>query len=261
MSSQAPPPSSSGIDLYSFPTPNGLQVSIALEELKEAGEAIEYTYHTINIGKNESKAEWFIRDVNPNGRIPAIIDRDRNNAHAFETGSILLYLLNKRDPRRILHFQDEQEELDLQNWIFFKHGGLAPMAGQANWFLSSSVKMPVGAKRYIDETKRLLSVYEDRLDGREFLIGAGKGKFSYADIASFPWVRSTPLALGETLAQAGFPRVDAWVKRIDARPAVKRAIPSDNFVDNILNAPDAAQKLKARVEWVYQADEHRKDEL
>ncbi|KAK4050890.1 Glutathione S-transferase 2 [Microbotryomycetes sp. JL201] len=259
--STPPPPSSSGIDLYSWPTPNGLKISVALEELKEAGVPVSWTYHPINIGKGESKSEWFIRDVNPNGRIPAIIDRERG-AHAFETGSILLYLAQKRDADNFaLHFEGEQDELDMQNWIFFQHGGIGPMQGQANFFVGSSVKVPVAAKRYINESKRLLSVYEAQLDGREFLVGAEKGKFSYADIASFTWIRAAPLVLGETLSEAGFPRVDAWVQRINARPAVKRAIPVDNSIDTIMSAPDAAQKLKDRVKWVHEADQQKKDEL
>ncbi|KAK4047195.1 Glutathione S-transferase 2 [Microbotryomycetes sp. JL221] len=261
--SNAPPPSSSGIDLYSWPTPNGLKITVALEELKEAGVAVEYTYHPIDISKNESKSDWYIKTINPNGRIPALVDRDNNNLHSFETGSMLLYLANYRDKEFKLHFKEPQEELDMTNWIFFQHGGYGPMAGQAGFFLGHAVKQPIAAKRYIDETKRLLSVYEARLQedgGRDFLVGAGKGKLSYADIASFTWVRAAPLVLGESISKAGFPAVDAWVQRLNNRPASKRAIPADGFVDKILNAPDAEQKLKDRVKWVYESD-RKKDEL
>lgn len=117
-------------------------------------------------------------------------------------------------------------------------------------------------QRYINETKRLYQVYEERLSsGREYLVGEGSGKFSYADCVTFTWIRACPYSLGITdLAKAGFPNLDAYVKRCEARPAVAKAIEGD-MIQKMLSAPEAEANIRKRVAWVEEADEKKKDEL
>ncbi|SCZ89218.1 BZ3500_MvSof-1268-A1-R1_Chr1-1g01036 [Microbotryum saponariae] len=271
-----PPASSKGIDFYSVDTPNGMKISLAFAELKEAGSDLVVNRHNINFGKNEQKEEWFLKEVNPNGRIPAV----------FESGSILLYIakvsrvektcktlpptsdtdrcymtLQHYDSTYNLHFQDDKDETDMISWIFFQNTGLGPMQGQANHFLSAAPeKIPYAARRFIDETKRLLSVYEEKLVGREYVVGEGQGKYSYADITAFTWIRAVPLVLGASLSESGFPNVEKWVARIADRPASKASFKPDDFVTKALSGGPEA--LKKRVEWVYeQKEEHKKDEL
>ncbi|GAA5824009.1 hypothetical protein JCM11251_003378 [Rhodosporidiobolus azoricus] len=232
--STGPPASEDGLDLYSVRTPNGLKINVALEELKELGLPLKWTEHVLDFGKNEQKEPWYLQ-INPNGRIPAVIDRDRKDQRIWETGSILLYLSKHYDKDFLLHFENDAEETEMWSWVFFQHGGLGPMQGQAGHFLGAApVKDKYAAKRYIEETKRLLSVYEDRLNegedgGREYLAGEGKGRFSFADIVSFTWARAYPMSLGVPSLASGehgfsFPAVSAWLDRIAARPGTKRAL-------------------------------------
>ncbi|GAA6061202.1 hypothetical protein JCM10212_001523 [Sporobolomyces blumeae] len=268
--STAPPASPSGIDLYSVRTPNGLKVNIALEELNALGTPIEYKEHAIDFSKKEQKEPWFL-EINPNGRIPAIVDRSNDDIKVWETGSILRYLAEHYDKEHKLHFDSFAEETEMYNWIFFQHGGLGPMAGQANHFLSADIKLPYAAKRYMDETKRLMSVYESRMseaievDGqpqeREYLAGKGKGKFSYADIASFTWVRIHPFSLGVPSLSTDFPRVARWLERIEAREGVKRAVKGD-MLDKFKSKEGWEAESRQRVEWVERGEEKpKRDEL
>ncbi|GJN92300.1 hypothetical protein Rhopal_005330-T1 [Rhodotorula paludigena] len=267
MFSTGPPASPSGIDLYSFRTPNGLQMNVALEELANLGVPVEWKEHTINISKNEQKEQWYLSEINPNGRIPAIVDRSHDNIRVFETGSILLYLSKVYDTDFKLHFEDLADETEMWSWVFFKHGGYAPMAGQAGHFLNAApVKDVYAARRYIDEAKRLLSVYETQLsqgDGRDYLVGSGRGKFSYADIASFPWIRGHPSSLAiPSLAEAGFPALDAWVRRIEARPGSAKAIEGD-FIGKLKSEKGWEEKVREKGRWVWEekGEERKRDEL
>ncbi|GAA6023515.1 hypothetical protein JCM10207_005700 [Rhodosporidiobolus poonsookiae] len=263
-----PPASSEGIDLYSVRTPNGLKINVALEELRELGSPIKWTEHTLNFGKNEQKEEWFVREINPNGRIPAIVDRSRASQRIFETGSILLYLSKHYDPEYRLHFDNDGEETEMWSWVFFQHGGLGPMQGQAGHFLNAAPeKIPYAAKRYIDETKRLFQVYENRLaegEGRDFLAGQGRGRFSYADIASFTWIRAHPMSLGlPSLSRAGFPLLESWVERIAARPGTQRAL-EGNGVDKMKREQGWEEKVEEKARWVWEAEKEKeqpRDEL
>ncbi|KAG8988120.1 glutathione S- transferase, nitrogen catabolite repression regulator [Tulasnella sp. JGI-2019a] len=219
--------------LYTAATPNGLKTSILLEELK-AAYGLEYTTKTLNFGKNEQKEPWFI-DINPNGRIPAIVDETRDNFKVFETAAITLYLTQHYDPEFKFSFdasKDANNYSEALQWIFFIHGGIGPMQGQAgHFFRFASEKIPYGINRYIAETKRLYSVLELRLKSRDYLAGDGKGKFSIADINGFPWVRShTLIGITEEELAKDYPGVDAWLKRIEARPAVYAGlgVPSRN---------------------------------
>ncbi|KAF5364186.1 hypothetical protein D9756_000690 [Leucocoprinus leucothites] len=209
--------------LYTFTTPNGYPISILLEELKAVYPGkIDYEVKTLDIRTNAQKEEWFIK-INPNGRIPAIVDQARNNFNVFETSAILLYLAQHYDPENKFSFDpttDPDNYSEMVQWLFFAHGGLGPMQGQAHHFLKYAPEdIPYGKTRYIDETKRLYGVLEIRLKNREWLAGPGRGKYSLADIKAFPWVRIHAHAGIETLDE--FPNVKAWIERANAREQTK----------------------------------------
>ncbi|KAH7930116.1 glutathione S-transferase [Leucogyrophana mollusca] len=205
--------------LYTAATPNGHKVSIFLEELKALyGSAVDYDVEKINIQANVQKEPWFIK-LNPNGRIPVLVDRTRNNFPVFETAAILLYLEQHYDTQKTFSFEDADELSEQFQWMFFAHGGVGPMQGQAHHFLHYAPEdIPYGKKRYQDETKRLYGVLDIRLNGRDYLVGAGKGKYSIADINVLPWVRIHKHAGIENLDE--FPHVKVWLERALARPAV-----------------------------------------
>jgi len=220
--------SSKPLTLWSWGTPNGHKTSIYLEELKAAygTSVIDYDVHPINISKDTQKEPWFIK-INPNGRIPALTDHSRGDFNVFESAAILLYLAQHYDKEHKFSFDpttgpnDYSESLQ---WIFFTHGGIGPMQGQANHFnRAAPEKIPYAITRYQNETKRLYGVLEIRLkEGREYLAGPGKGKYSIADINAFPWVRIHPFAGIESVDE--FPNVKAWLDRIAARPAVQKGL-------------------------------------
>ncbi|KAH8921569.1 glutathione S-transferase C-terminal-like protein [Atractiella rhizophila] len=226
MSSQAPS-SKSGLTLYSWPTPNGVKLSIALEELKQAGDIPDYAVVPINIGASpEPQKQPDFLAINPNGRIPALHDSNKDFS-VFESGAILLYLAEHYSPSHKFDFSagSLKEQSELLQWIFFQAGGLGPMAGQLGHFKGAATKIgqdkaEYGINRYAAETKRLLEVYEKRLEGRDYLVGEGKGKYSFADIMTIGWARLAPGALTDP-HKAEFPNVKAWVDRIEARPAVQ----------------------------------------
>jgi len=176
---------------------------------------VPYEVKAISFKDNEQKSEWFLK-INPNGRIPAIVDHKNSDFPVFETSAILLYLAQHYDPERKISF-DPVKESDLFSeavqWIMFAHGGVGPMQGQANHFFRyAPEKIPYGIKRYQDETNRLYSVIEKRLEGREWLVGS---HFSIADIKTFPWVRTGPWS---GIDHSPYPNIQAWIKRISARP-------------------------------------------
>jgi GST-like protein len=201
------------IELYSWPTPNGHKVHIALEEL-----GLPYTTIGVNIGEGEQFRPDFLA-INPNHRIPAIIDRDGPGGDSlalFESGAILIYLAEKSG--RLIPTDPAQRYICLQ-WLMFQMGGIGPMFGQANHFANyAPEKIPYAIERYRNEMARLIRVLEKRLSQAEYLAGAD---YSIADIATFPWVRSAAAA-GASLAET--PSVQAWVDRIAARPAVARGL-------------------------------------
>lgn len=218
-------PSNIPLLLYYAGTPNGKQPSILLEELKAAYGSLNYDIHKVNLGNNEQKEPWFIK-LNPNGRIPALVDRSRNNFAVFETAAILLYLEQHYDKEFKFSFDPVKQPDDyseMLQWIFFAHGGVAPMQGQANHFGRYAPEdIPYAKKRYIDETKRLYGVIEIRLANRKYLAGPGEGVYSIADIKAVPWVRIHAYAGIESLDQ--WPNVKAWIERVEARPAVKAGL-------------------------------------
>nr|XP_031858947.1 uncharacterized protein CI109_005615 [Kwoniella shandongensis]KAA5526019.1 hypothetical protein CI109_005615 [Kwoniella shandongensis] len=215
------------LHLYTAPTPNGYKPSILLEELHAAypeSKELVYDYSYLSFKDNDQKKPEFLK-INPNGRIPALVDDNytvagKDGGHkVWESASILLWLVERYDKENKFWFDKPEEKSDALSWIFFAHGGVGPMQGQANHFFRyAPEKIPYGIKRYQDETARLYSVLEDRLSDPSsggFLVG---GKFSVADINVYPWVKIHAWSGVETTP---FPAVEKWLETIGARPAVQ----------------------------------------
>ncbi|KAI0921487.1 hypothetical protein AcW1_004554 [Taiwanofungus camphoratus] len=212
--------------LYTGPTPNGHKVSIFLEELKLAYGGPEYDVYRIDISTNIQKEPWFIK-LNPNGRIPVLVDRSRNNFVVFETAAILLYLQQHYDKGNKFGFDKENDAdhySEMLQWIFFAHGGVGPMQGQSNHFNRYAPEdIPYAKKRYIDETKRLYGVLEIRLSqNRDWLAGPGRGIYSVADMNVLAWVRLHGVAKVESLDE--WPNVKNWLARASERPGFKAGV-------------------------------------
>ena len=166
------------IDLYTAPTPNGWKASVTLEEL-----GLPYETHAMNLAKNEQKEPWFLA-INPNGRIPAIIDRDCANLAIFESGAIMIHLAEKAG--RLLP-KDPAGRARVLSWLMFQMGGVGPMMGQANvFFRYFPEKIQPAIDRYQNESRRLFEVLDRRLGESEWLAD----DFSIADIANWCWVRT-----------------------------------------------------------------------
>ncbi|MGY5778732.1 glutathione binding-like protein [Rhizobium sp. LEGMi135b] len=209
------------IQLYSLPTPNGVKVSIALEEL-----GLAYEPHLISFGTNDQKSPEFV-SLNPNGRIPAIIDPngpDGKPIGLFESGAILVYLAEKTGK---LMPSDAARRYETLEWVFFQMAGVGPMFGQFGHFFKFAAEKVANnsypVERYRDEAKRLLGVLEERLKGREWIMG---DEYTIADITTFPWVRGVDVFYGgrEVLEFESFPSVMAWLDRALARPASQRGL-------------------------------------
>lgn len=197
------------IDLYTSATPNGWKASILLEEL-----GVPYELHAISLSKQDQKAPEYLK-LNPNGRIPTIVDRDEGHFAVFESGAILIYLAEKYG--RFMP-KDVRGRYEVIQWVMFQMGGIGPMQGQANvFFRYAPEKIPYAIERYQTETKRLYRVLETQLEGREYLCG----EYSIADIANWSWV-SLHFWAGVDIDD--LPNLKSWVERIRARPAVQRGI-------------------------------------
>lgn len=198
------------IDLYTWTTPNGRKVSIALEEL-----ALPYTVHPIVIRDQVQKQPWFLK-INPNGRIPAIIDRANGDFAVFESGAILLYLAEQTGK---LLPNDVQGRSRTIQWLMFQMGGVGPMQGQANVFNRYfPEKIPAVIARYVNEVKRLYGVLDGELATREFIAGDA---YTIADIAHYPWVAQADWS-GVELAD--FPQLKRWFDALSLRPAVQKGM-------------------------------------
>lgn len=208
------------LQLYSLPTPNGVKVSIMLEEI-----GLPYEPHLVDIMKNESWTPEFL-SLNPNGKIPAIVDPNGPGGKPlglFESGAILVYLAEKTGK---LIPADAAGRYETLQWVFFQMAAIGPMFGQVGFFHKFAGKdyedkRPL--KRYVDESRRLLGVLETRLDGRDWIMGA---EYDIADIASLGWVRNLVgfYGAGDLVEFDSFPRVKAWLERGLARPAVQRGL-------------------------------------
>jgi glutathione S-transferase/GST-like protein len=200
------------IDLYTAATPNGWKASITLEELE-----LPYELHAIDLSSGEQKKPWFTA-INPNGRIPAIVDRGNDDFAVFESGAIMIYLAERSG--RLLP-TDEKGRSRVMQWLMFQMGGLGPMMGQANVFNRYfPEKIPAAIDRYLRESRRLLEVLDGHLASHEYLAG----DYSIADIANWSWahIHDWP---GVDID--GLDHLKRWMDAVGARPAVQRgrAIP------------------------------------
>jgi GSH-dependent disulfide-bond oxidoreductase len=208
------------LQLYSVPTPNGVKVSIMLEEI-----GLPYEVHAINIGKNESHEPAFL-SLNPNGKIPAIIDPNGPGGKPlglFESGAILLYLAEKTGQ---LLPDDAARRYETIQWVFFQMAFVGPMFGQVGYFFKFAGKEIEDKRplnRYRDESKRLLRVLDTRLEGRQWIMG---DEYTIADISLFGWVRNLIGFYGarDLVDYDALSHVPAWLERGLARPAVKRGL-------------------------------------
>ena len=214
------------IDLYTAATPNGWKASIALEEL-----GLPYTVRSLDLGKLDQKQEWYLR-INPNGRIPAIVDRDAGDFPVFESGAILLYLAEKAGK---LIPSDAKGRSRVVQWLMFQMGGVGPMQGQANvFFRYAPEKIPFAIARYQNETRRLYEVLDRRLGEAEYL----GGDYSIADIATWPWVSLHDWA---GVPVDGLDHLKRWIDAVGARPAVQRG----RAVPKVERPPDAEEIKQA----------------
>ena len=208
------------LQLYSLPTPNGVKVSILLEEI-----GLPYEPHLVDFGRNDQLTPEFL-SLNPNNKIPAIVDPDGPGGRPlalFESGAILVYLAEKTG--RLLP-QDAAGRYEALQWLMFQMGGIGPMFGQLGFFHKFAGKDYEDKRprdRYVAESKRLLAVLEQRLAGREWLLDSG---YSIADIATWPWVRNLFgfYGAGDLVGQSELPNVARVLEAFVARPAVQRGL-------------------------------------
>ena len=196
------------IELFTAATPNGWKISIALEEM-----ALPYTLRLLTLSKLEQKEEWFLK-INPNGRIPAIVDHDNDDFAVFESGAILIYLAEKTG--KFLPSEPKARSRVLQ-WLMFQMGGVGPMMGQANvFFRYAPEKIPYAIDRYQREVRRLFEVMELQLANHEYIAGPD---YSIADMALWSWIAG----YGWSGVQIeGLTQLNRWMDLIGTRPAAQR---------------------------------------
>ncbi|MHB9798600.1 glutathione binding-like protein [Pseudomonas sp. MT3] len=208
------------LQLYSLPTPNGVKVSIMLEEL-----GLPYEPHLVSFERNDQMSPEFL-SLNPNNKIPAILDPngpDGKPLALFESGAILVYLADKTDSLIVPGPTGRYETLQ---WLMFQMGGIGPMFGQIgffNKFAGKDYEDKRPLQRYVDEAKRLLGVLDQRLQGRDWIMGE---RYTIADIATFPWIRNLVgfYEAGELVGFDNFQNVKRVLERFLARPAVQRGL-------------------------------------
>ena len=200
------------IELYTWSTPNGRKVSIALEEF-----GLPYSVHPVNIGKDEQFEPAFL-EISPNNKIPAIVDPegpDGTPVSVFESGAILLYLADKTG---MFMPSTPRDRVAMHEWLMWQMGNYGPMLGQAHHFRRfAKEKLPYAIDRYTNETRRLYGVLDKRLGRAEYLAG----EYSIADMATLPWAARHPW---HGLELEEFPNVTRWFEALAARPAVQRGM-------------------------------------
>lgn len=200
------------IDLYYWGTPNGHKISIALEEM-----GLDYQIFPVNILENDQFQPDFLR-ISPNNKIPAIVDQDGPKGEAisvFESGAILQYLGRKTGQ---FYPSDEQSRVEVEQWLMWQMGGFGPMLGQNHHFSKfAPERIGYATERYVNETKRLYGVLDKQLFGQNYVAG----EYSIADMAIFPWILRYEW---QQIDINDYPNVKAYMERIQARPAVQRAL-------------------------------------
>jgi GST-like protein len=195
------------IDLYTAETPNGWKIAIALEEL-----GLPYRVHALKLSQGEQKQAWYL-ELNPNGRIPTIVDRDHDDFVVFESGAILIYLAEKTG--RLMPADAKGRSRVIQ-WLMFQMAGVGPMMGQANvFFRYAPEKIPFAIDRYQREVRRLFEVLDRQLGKHEYLAG----EYSIADIAHWSWVHAHDWS---GVSIEGLTNLQRWLAAVGARPAVQR---------------------------------------
>ena len=205
------------IDLYTSATPNGWKITIALDEL-----GLPYNLHNVDLSAGEQRSKEFLT-LNPNGRIPVIVDREENNFVVFESGAILQYLGRKSGK---FYPKNERERSNVDQWLFWQMGGLGPMAGQAHHFRMyapqfTKEKLTYAKKRYTNEVNRLYGVMNKQLRKNEYLAG----RYSIADMACWGWILPSKISMkmqGQKLKD--FPHLFKWFEKVGARPAVQKGL-------------------------------------
>ena len=221
------------IELFTAATPNGWKVSVALEEL-----GLPYTVRQISLGKLEQKEEWFLA-INPNGRIPAIIDHGNGDFAVFESGAILIYLAEKTG--KLLPAEPKARSRVMQ-WLMFQMGGVGPMMGQANvFFRYAPEKIPYAIERYQRESRRLFEVLERQLKDHPYI---ANDEYSIADIALWCWVAGHEWS---GVSIDGLPGVKRWLDLVGARPAVQkgRGVPPPLSPEERAKTVESAKKMLA----------------
>ena len=223
------------IDLYTAATPNGWKASIMLEET-----GLAYEPHVLSLGDQDQKKPDFLK-INPNGRIPAIVDRDAGDFAVFESGALLIYLAEKTG--RLLPTDAKGRSVTLQ-WLFWQNAGLGPMMGQLNVFRRYFPEhLPAAIDRYERESYRLFGVMEGRLKDHQYLNGLD---YSIADISAWPWIRGH---FWSGLSLENFPALTRWHDEVKARDAVQRGLtvapPQDIEGSEREKAVAAAKKMLA----------------
>jgi glutathione S-transferase len=225
------------IDLYTSPTPNGWKISVALEEL-----ALPYTVHAIDLARGDQKADAYLQ-INPNGRIPSIVDRDNGDFAVFESGAILVYLAEKTGA---LMPGDAKGRSLVMQWLMFQIGGVGPMMGQANvFFRYFPDKIQPAIDRYQNESRRLFEVLDRRLATSEWLAG----EYSIADIANWCWVRTYKWS---GVSVDALPHLRRWLDAMKARPACQRGIDVPYPLSSALKDEQATQAFAERARLLVQ---------
>ena len=225
------------IDLYTAPTPNGWKVSVAMEEL-----GLPYTVHGIDLSKGEQRAEDYLL-INPNGRIPSIIDRANGDFAVFESGAILVYLAELTG--RLMPADPKGRSLVMQ-WLMFQMSGIGPMMGQANVFYRYfPEKIQPAIDRYQNESRRLFEVLDRRLAAGEWLAG----DYSIADIANWCWVRTYRWS---GVSVDGLSHLRRWLDAMKQRPACRRGVEVPFKVESVLKDEKSAQDFAQRARQTVQ---------
>ena len=221
------------IDFYTAATPNGHKVSCTLEALE-----MDYEVHVVNLVEGEQKKPAFLK-ISPNGRIPAIVDRDANNLSIFESGAIMIYLAEKAGK---LISQDPLKKAKVLEWLMFQMGGVGPMMGQANvFFRYFPEKIQPAIDRYQNEGRRLFEVLDTHLKDHEWLAG----EFSIADIANWCWVRTHKWS-GINLE--GLDNLDRWIKAMYEQPGMVKGIEVPVKIESMLDDEEKVKEFAKNAE-------------